>query len=507
VDGIHKSGFTRLETGVLMVAVLAYFGISCAIAQVRLFWYDEIFTRQVMQLGEWSRIVAALHHGIDLQPPFFYFISGWSRYLGGEEIGMRLPAMLGFTFAGFSLYLIARRWFSPGYAMGVALTPPILFFGALGMEARPYGFVLGCSSLALFGWTFRDRKPLAGNAGYVIGILGAASAHYYGFMIAAPFGAAAAWTLFRKRRWDLGTLFGCVCAALPDLWNMHLIREGIAIYRNGAWNPPSWRVLGNSLYGWSLAVLGAVLLVNVVSGISGNTEASQEESPPGEQLACWAGFSAIPILAMFMARAFSGMFTLRYFSMYSLGYGLLLAYLLHQSAKGSRMAGYVAGCGALIAFGSVAWASEQHFETEREVASTSCGHFTGLMDQPEFRHSSFLIGDAHVALQLAVYCEDLRDRIVFGPDPVRSLAYAGNDTAQKAMLLLRESPPMRIVPLDEFLRGEQRALLVYHSKYSFLKDYFSHEPEYAARLHILEEGLTYAVYRLDPAPQPGGGEK
>jgi len=507
VDGIHKSGFTRLETGVLMVAVLAYFGISCAIAQVRLFWYDEIFTRQVMQLGEWSRIVAALHHGIDLQPPFFYFISGWSRYLGGEEIGMRLPAMLGFTFAGFSLYLIARRWFSPGYAMGVALTPPILFFGALGMEARPYGFVLGCSSLALFGWTFRDRKPLAGNAGYVIGILGAASAHYYGFMIAAPFGAAAAWTLFRKRRLDLGTLLGCVCAPLPDLWNMHLIRDGIAIYRNGAWNRPSWPVLENSSYGWSLAVLSAVLLVYVVAGMSRNREASQGESPPGEQLACWAGFSAIPILGMFMARAVSGMFTLRYFSMYSLGYGLLLAYLLQQSAKGSRMAGYVAGCGALIAFGSVAWASEQHFEHEREVASTSCGHFTGLMEQPELRQSSFLIGDAHVALQLAVYCEDLRDRIVFGPDPVRSLAYSGNDTLQKAMLLLRESPPIRIVPLDEFLARERRPLLVYHSKYSFLKDYFLREPEYTARLHVLEEGLGYAVYRLDPAPQLGGGEK
>jgi hypothetical protein len=210
---------------------------------------------------------------------------------------------------------------------------------------------------------------------------------------------------------------------------------------------------------------------------------------------------------MFMAKHLSGMFTLRYFSMYSLGYGLLLAYLLHQSAKGSRMAGYVAGCGALIAFGSVAWASEQHFETERELVFTSCDHFIGLMEQAEFRQSSFLIGDAHVALQFSVYCEDLRNRIVFGPDPVRSLAYSGNDTVQKAMLLLRESPPMRIVPLDEFLRGERRALLVYHSKYSFLKDYFSHEPEYAARLHILEEGLTYAVYRLDPAPLPGGGEK
>jgi hypothetical protein len=100
--------------------------------------------------------------------------------------------------------------------------------------------------------------------------------------------------------------------------------------------------------------------------------------------------------------------------------------------------------------------------------------------------------------------------MVFGSDPAHSLVYLGSATTNKAMLLLRESPPLRIEPLEPFLRGQRRALLVYHSPPSLLKKYFSDYPEYAPRLHVLEEGETDAVYRLDPAAPPdatSGGER
>ena len=505
----HNSGLRRLEAGALITAALAYFAISCGIAQVRLLWHDEIFTRQVAQFGSWNRITAALHHGIDLQPPFFYWMTAWTSSIGGEEIGLRLPAISGFTFAGVALYLVARRWFSPGYAIGAALTPAIFFFGALGMEARPYGFVMGCAALALLGWTFRDRWPRGGTIGYLAGMLGAAATHYYGFLIAAPFGAAAAWTLFRRRRWDLWTLGGCVCAALPDLWNLRLIRDGIALYKNGWWIRPSWRALANSIYGGSLAVLCAVLLIFAFSRGRRKEAFFDEGSPSGESLACWAGFSAIPILAMFLARATSGMFVLRYFSMFSLGYALLAAFAVERSVNRSRWFGYAVGCGAVVVFASVAVANERRFETEREVISALCDHFADLTERTEFRDSSFLVGDAHVALQLALYCDDIHDKLVFAPDPPLALAYVGTDATNKAMLFLRENPPLRIEPLDEFLNAQRSKLLIYHSQPSFLRDYLFHDQAYAARIHLLEAGSTAAIYVMDPAPAAGarGGEK
>jgi hypothetical protein len=499
MDNPRTARAKRIEAGTVLLAAVTFFTLTCAIAQTRLFWYDEIFTRQVVQLGSWKRIVAALHNGIDLQPPIFYFLTAWTRYIGGEEVGLRLPAILGFTFAGFFLYVIARRWFSPGYAAGVAVTPSILFFGQLGTEARPYGLVLGCAALALLGWTYRDRWPRAGRTGYIAGILGAAAAHYYGFTIAVPFGAAAACTLWRKRQWDLWTILGCVCAILPNLWNLLLIHEAIAIYKNGAWNRPNWPALATSLYGWSLAVLAAMFLAYLLL-----RPVSPEESlPDGECLACWAGFSAVPIIAMFMAQAISGMFVLLYFSMYSLGYGLLLAYLLAASAKGSRRVGYAAGCGALLAFACVAGLSERRFETERDNVLLQCADFTGILDRPEYRESHVLVGDPHLALQLSQYCDEVHNRIVFGADPVHALLYHGNSTDNKAMLRLRESPPFTIEPLDELLGAERHELVVFDSRSSILKAYLSHEPEYASRLHLLQDGETFAILRLDPAMPSG----
>jgi hypothetical protein len=500
VDNVRTPLTQRLETPALLLAVVIFFAVSCAIAQIRLLWYDEIFTRQVAQLGSWKRIAAALYNGIDLQPPAFYYLTHWTSYIGGEEIGLRLPAILGFTFAGFSLYVIARRWCSPGYAAVAAVMPSILFFGSLGMEARPYGLLLGSAALALLGWTFRHRWPLAGRIAYIAGVLGAAASHYYGFMIAIPFGTAAAWTLWRKRRWDFWTL-GCVCAILPDLWNLRLIRRGLAIYSSGAWNPASWHALAHSLYGWSLGVLAILLLVYLMSR-SGKMRAGidsdlSESTGIGESVACWLGFSAIPLVAMFMAKTVSSMFVLRYFSMYSLGYGLLLACLIERVAKGSKRVGYVVGFGALIAFGNIAATQEQSFAAERDNLMLSCDYFTGILDQPAHRESRFLIGDPHLGLQLAVYCADLRSRVVFGSDPALQLRYLGSDTSDKAMLHLRENPPMDIEPLGEFLRGEQREVVVFDGPQSFLMAYLSDQPEYARRLHELPDRTISGLYSLD----------
>jgi Dolichyl-phosphate-mannose-protein mannosyltransferase len=496
----------RLEAGALFLAAALYFTVSCSIAQIRLLWFDEISTRQVALLGSWSRIVAALNHLMDQQPPFFHLLTFQVRNIGGEEIGLRLPAILGFTCAGISLYLIARRWFSPGYAMAAALTPAILFFGALGMEARPYGLVLGCASAALLGWTYRDRWPAAGRVGYLAGILAAGSAHYYGFIIAAPFGIAAAWTLWRTRRFDFWTTLGCFCAVLPNLWNLALIRQSIGIYKNGAWNVPGWRALSTSLWGGCIAVLSVVFVAYAVLLLRAKDSSLRQPSPPGESIACWIGFTALPVFVTLIAKVASGLFMLRYASMFALGYALLLVYLLAACAKGSRLVGYAAGCGALLAFGCVAAWNAQDFATKRELLAASCDELVAMFDQPEYRTSSLLMGDPHAALQMALYCgDDLRKRIVYGADSDQQLAYIGSNNDTKCMLGLRANSPIAIIPLEEFLRAQQHELLVFHDQRSYLKQYFSDRPEYAGRFHAVKADELAGIYRLDAPPANGSG--
>jgi hypothetical protein len=467
------------------------------IAQIRMLWYDEIFTRQVAILGSWARIVTALRHGIDLQPPLFYYLTYWTRMIGGEEIGIRLPAMVGFSFTAFALYRIARRWFSPGYAIGVAITPAIFFFQDLGLEARPYGWVLGGASLALLGWSFRDRHPMAGTLTYLAGVLVAASAHYYAYTIAIPYGVAALWILLRKRRLDYWTLLGCVFAVLPNVWNLDLIRGAIGIYKNGAWNYPSWAILFASAYGWALTILALVFLAYLTTDASRKRGVLRLNGPPDEFLACWIGFIAIPIFAMCMAKVSSGLFTLRYFAMFTLGYSLLVAYLLDRVAKTSQRIGYLAGGAALLIFAVILVQSVQKFSAEREIIASACERFADIFQRAEFRESPFLVGDSHVALQLGQYCEDVRPRIVVASDLQRQLAYRGSNTDAKAMLFLRESPPFRIVVLDDFLRSETHRLVIYHSPFSFLREYLSSDPEYAARLHVLSEDALTGLYWMD----------
>jgi len=326
-------------------------------------------------------------------------------------------------------------------------------------------------------------------------------------MIAVPFGLAAVWTLWRQRRLDLWTVCGCICAVLPNFWNLSLIREGIALYKNGAWNRPGWRALADVFYVWPLAVLAAMFLVSMVSlPIRGKSKVStQETSPDGESLVCWAGFTVIPMVAILLAKATSGMFTLRYFSMYSLGCSLLLAYLLERSVKGSRWIGYLAGGGALVAFACVATLDASYFNEERYALSTSCNYFSGLLEQQDYRESRVLIGDPHAALQIGLYCDELRNRVAFGTDPALALLYQGNNTDNKGMLYLRQNPPITIEPLSDFVRGQRHKLVVFHSESSILKQYFAHEPEYAGRIHLLTEAPQYSVYRLDPAAAAGDG--
>jgi hypothetical protein len=495
VNQAPESRLTRLENLLLWIAVAAYFAMSCVVAQIRMLWYDEIFTRQVAILGSWNRIVTALRHGIDLQPPLFYYVTYWARAIGSEEIGIRLPAMIGFSFTAFALYRVARRWFSPGYAIGVAITPAIFFFQDLGLEARPYGWVLGGASLALLGWSFRDRHPLAGRVAYLAGVLAAASAHYYAYTIAIPYGIAALWTLLRNRRLDYWTLAGCVFAVVPNLLNLDLIRAAIGIYKNGAWNFPSWKTLFASAYGWALGVLAVVFVTYLVRR---KRSVSRPNSPPEEFLVCWLGFIFIPIFAMCMAKVSSGLFTLRYFAMFTLGYSLLLAYLLDRASKGSRRIGYFAGGAALAIFAVVLAQSVKRFSYERNVIASACEHFNDIFQRTEFRDSLLLVGDSHVAFQLGQYCEDVRPRIVVASDLQRQLAYVGSNTDAKAMLFLRESPPFRIVELDDFLRTEKHRLLIYHSPFSFMREFLTSDPEYASRVHVLSDDELTALYWMDP---------
>jgi hypothetical protein len=498
VNRPHISIWQRVELLALVLGSILFIALACTIAQTRLLWYDEIFTLQVVNQGSWGRIMAALHRGQDLQPPLFFLLTKWTRPFGGDELGLRLPAILGFVFAGVSLYAIARRWFSAGFAVAAMAAPWILFFDPLGVEARPYGLMMGFASLALLGWTFRDRRPLIGRMSYLVGMFGASMVHYYGFLVAFPFGVAAIWSLARRRRLDVWSLAGCACAGLPNVWNYPMIRDAIAFYRDGAWNPPSWSKLLESPYRWELAALAGVWLAGTVAARFWKSQTAPPH-PDAETLVCWTAFCAIPIVALILAKTISGMVTPRYYSMYALGYGLLLTYLVARLGADSRWLGYVVGAASLAVFLHGAHRQEQVAESERARLLMVCADFESLLGKPVYSQSRLLMGDSLFGMQMAQYCPAIRARMVFGADPALSRRYMKNDTVHKGLLHLRGSFPLNIEPLGPLLHAETRPLLVFDSGSSFMKKYLTEEAEFAGRYRTLDQGATYTLYSLDPA--------
>src|SRR2546425_6953694 len=148
-----------MEAAAVVFCSILYFAVAFAIAGSRLLWYDELFTLRVLEQGTFRRMLEALREGLDLQPIGFYVVTMLTQRLGEDEISLRLPAIFGFWFAGLCLYISQRRWLPSGYAIASMAVPWLVFFYPLGVEARPYGLVIGCAGLALFGWTYRTLSP------------------------------------------------------------------------------------------------------------------------------------------------------------------------------------------------------------------------------------------------------------------------------------------------------------------------------------------------------------
>jgi hypothetical protein len=213
------------------------------------------------------------------------------------------------------------------------------------------------------------------------------------------------------------------------------------------------------------------------------------------------GFCAIPLVAELMAQIMSGMISPRYFSMYSVGLGLLLVSLVQRMAGGSIQAGYVAALVAVAVFGSETSRQVQLNATNLDNIQSSCVVLSDLLERPDYQHSRVMIGDADFAMQLSFYCPQNRDRIVFPADTDRSLRYLGNDSGHKGLLTLRGLFPLDMEPLDEFVHHQRYPLLALHTKgtTSFLKEYFRDESEFSGRLRTIDQGQDFILFRLDPA--------
>ena len=124
-------------------------------------WHDELFTFAIAQAPSLPEMMRQLRI-IDLNPPLSYLLTRASFHLFGVgTLQCRLPELAGFLLALTCLFLFVRRRAGASYALLATALLLSTDAAKLTVEARPYGLLLGFTTLALLAWqcSFAARNP------------------------------------------------------------------------------------------------------------------------------------------------------------------------------------------------------------------------------------------------------------------------------------------------------------------------------------------------------------
>lgn len=189
-------------------------------------WHDELFTYYISQSSSLSALLKDTQL-VDLNPPLSYLATRLSYSIFGiNTLSCRLPELLGFLLAMLSLYLFVRRRAGTLYGL---LAAGLLYAGApgaLAIEARPYGLLLGLSALSLLAWQLaRERRRFA----LLLALAGCGLllTHIFSVFVWAALAAAEAIRIIQRRKVDWGLILAwtvplvCTVTYLPQLRAHH----------------------------------------------------------------------------------------------------------------------------------------------------------------------------------------------------------------------------------------------------------------------------------------------
>ena len=141
---------TSRARALLILLILAGFGLRVFLLDGQSFWYDEgvtatIAQRNLVELTRWT--------ANDIQPPLYYYIvAGWGRIAGWSEWALRYPsAVFGVLaiplLAVLALRLARLRAAALLAALLAALHPLLVYYG---QEARMYTLLVLLGILAVY---------------------------------------------------------------------------------------------------------------------------------------------------------------------------------------------------------------------------------------------------------------------------------------------------------------------------------------------------------------------
>lgn len=438
-------------------------------ALVRPLWYDEICTLLIAQQKHLSLLWQAVVHGADGQPLAFYLLErAVAVFIHNEILAYRGVSILGFAVTLVCLFVAVRTRKGPAIALVCATIPlATILFEMLAVEARPYGLLVACIAFAIVCY---QRVPARlWVILLALGLVLAEFFHYFAVFAFAPFFLAEAtyYGLTRELRrgvW-IALLSGFVPLALfwpalsamqkymgPHFWARPTLELALGSYSWFFLTPES----DPGLY--LAAIAGVAVLFTMLAALRKTSRGERPAGAPIHELALVFGLLSLPLVGFAVAALAHGAMTAKYMAPSILGFALALGFTLPTP----RRRGFLlpAAIAALLLFMIV--------PQERQFWSAYTGRFVspaGFVEEVVTAggHADLpvVVSDAHDFLQLQQYCDPVwRKRFVSVLDPTQAVVYAGNDTADQQLAILRRYTTLPIYDFQPFL-AEHPAFLVY----------------------------------------------
>jgi hypothetical protein len=440
-------------------------------ALVKPLWYDEICTLLIAQQKHLSVLWQAVALGADGQPLAFYLLErAAAAFIRNENLAYRGVSILGFAVTLLCLFVAIRTRKGAAIALVCAAIPlATILFDMLSVEARPYSLLVACIAFAIVCYQRVPARRWVILLG--LSLVLAESFHYFAVFAFLPFflAEAAHFGLTRQLRrgvW-LALLSGFVPLALfwpvlsamqkymgPHFWARPTLQLALGSY--------SWFFLTPEekpgLY--LTAIAGVAVLFTMLAAVRKTSRGERPAGAPVHELTLVLGLLSLPLVGFAVAALAHGAMTAKYMVPSLLGFPLALGFSLPRLRRWGFLLPAVSA--ALLLFMIV--------PQERQFWSTYNGKFIspapfveefvtagGHADLP------VVVSDAHDFLQLLHYCDPgWRKRFVSVLDPSQAVVYAGNDTADKQLAILRRYTTLPIYDFQPFL-AEHPAFLVYSS--------------------------------------------
>lgn len=331
-----------------LVLAFCFYAFCLFMLTFRPLWHDELYTYYIAKAATLKEFLTQITH-LDLQPPLGYVLSRISlKLLGNSPLATRMPSMLGFTAASICLYYFVRRRLGRFYgllATGVFWLTP---FSRYGVEARPYGLVVGFFALAMLGWqeiTDGSRRGL-GLLAIALGVWGMIVSQVFSPLLVVIIGMAELVRSVERKQIDW-PVWVALIAPSP------FVAVYIPIFRRfESWGavPPEFQASVVKIilfYADVLSAVAVVLLMALTLALFVYRSQPLELAPDRftackHEITLVLGLLSLPIVINLALMRSHGAFWPRYCIPTGMGLALLFTYVLAKFTNGSRAAAAVA---------------------------------------------------------------------------------------------------------------------------------------------------------------------